>query len=189
MKAALLARIEAWLESPAGRDETAELFMDIASAIEDGSLITPIPPPTTLGLRLQQVLGLIQERPGISTQELATALSLSTGNIAAAASRLRKKDLIRSERGKRGAHFFALTQEAPTTVLPTTPQVQSDSLLVAIQARPGITAKDLMEVFGLSQSTLHTAISRLRKAGLIRSEQGRAYAPRSVHYYAQEIKA
>ncbi len=121
----------------------------------------------------KKILDVIEADPGIHFKELQRRSGLSNGNLVHHLRALTNANLISDVRTGGYTCYFA-AQDATRHSMEVAPVLRSDAarnVLERIQEQPGIQAKELVEVLGIGNSTVHYHLKRLQKVGLAAPER------------------
>lgn len=112
---------------------------------------------------------LIQSEPGISTKDVADRLGLAWGTVTHHLNKLEKRRFVVSKKYGKYRRYFAnghggteRKDEVATLRLDRTGDIAA-----LIQARPGLTQKEVSELLGVSSSTILWHVKRLEKVDLV----------------------
>ncbi len=140
-----------------------------------GGLFSRVQPAAALeNPRRAEVFALVQQHPGVHFQEVVRAVGLAEGNTKYHLAKLEQLGLIMSKRAGGYTCYFE-KGKVDRHVMAGLTNVRSPSakaILATVIAKPGVTNAQLEKRHKLAKGTVSYHLAKLRKAGLIASNNG-----------------
>lgn len=117
----------------------------------------------------REIVALVREEPGIHYAALRRRLDLVDGTAQHHLRKLEELDLVET-RTTHGYTCYFPPGEVDQRLMDAAATLKADTarrILAAVRARPGASASEVAEAAGVSPSTAHHHLERLREAGLV----------------------